>query len=210
MDGRVTSAFTRVFRRAMPGHDGAACWGKFFDYTPTTLLTTYRVCARRLQPRSLRACSRDDPEYGARRGVLRRAACNRLPREARDPARQALRPGCEELAARIRKANARRCRTAGAEGDGSAALEPKIATVERREASVPRHGTQGASLGAWRAALCARPTGVPPSTRTSLGAPPTLFAGERSNDENPGADNAPRERDGLFEIVNCCSTRSSC
>ena len=160
MDGRVTSAFTRVFRRAMPGHDGAACWGKFFDYTPTTLLTTYRVCARRLQPRSLRACSRDDPEYGARRGVLRRAACNRLPREARDPARQALRPGCEELAARIRKANARRCRTAGAEGDGSAALEPKIATVERREASVPRHGTQGASLGAWRAALCARPTGA--------------------------------------------------
>jgi hypothetical protein len=27
-----------------------------------------------------------------------------------------------------------------------------IATVERREASVPRHGTQGASLGAWRIA----------------------------------------------------------
>src|SRR5262249_959931 len=34
---------------------------------------------------------------------------------------------------------------AGAEGDGSAAPRPKIATVERREASVPRHGTQGAS-----------------------------------------------------------------
>src|SRR5215813_13604972 len=80
------------------------------------------------------------------------AACNRLPREARDPARQALRPGCEELAARIRKATARRCRTAGAEGDGSAAPRPKTATVERREASVPRHGTQGASLGAWRIA----------------------------------------------------------
>src|SRR5262245_2417260 len=31
------------------------------------------------------------------------AACNRLPREARDPARQALRPGCEELAAQIRR-----------------------------------------------------------------------------------------------------------
>src|SRR5262245_23129282 len=30
------------------------------------------------------------------------AARNRSPREARDPARQALRPGCEELAARIR------------------------------------------------------------------------------------------------------------
>src|SRR5262249_15759183 len=30
------------------------------------------------------------------------AARNRLPREAREVARQALRPGCEELAARIR------------------------------------------------------------------------------------------------------------
>ena len=29
--------------------------------------------------------------------------------------------------------------------------EPKTATVERREASVLRHGTQGASLGAWHA-----------------------------------------------------------
>src|SRR5262245_58912256 len=90
-------------------------------------------------PRSLRGVSGD---------ILRRsgewrpaaAACNRWPREARDPARQALRPGCEELAARIRKATARRCRTAGAEGDGSAAPRPKTAAVERREASVPRHG----------------------------------------------------------------------
>src|SRR5262245_30623639 len=55
------------------------------------------------QPRSLRASSGDILEGGARRGVLRRAACNRLPREAREVARQALRPGCEELAARIRR-----------------------------------------------------------------------------------------------------------
>jgi len=41
---------------------------------------------------------------------------------------------------------------AGAEGDGSAAPRPKTATVERREASVPRYGTQGTSLGAWRIA----------------------------------------------------------
>src|SRR5262249_30289587 len=80
-----------------------------------------------------------------------------------------------------------RCDRSGANaGERSAAPRPKTATVERREASVPRHGTQGASLGAWRAALCARPTGVPPSTRTSLGAPPTLIRGERSNDANPG------------------------
>ena len=37
-------------------------------------------------------------------------------------------------------------------GERSAAPRPKTATVERREASVPRHGTQGASLGAWHAA----------------------------------------------------------
>src|SRR5438874_2250165 len=58
------------------------------------------------------------------------AARNRSPREAREVAAQALRPGCEELAKRS-GANA---------GARSAAPEPKSATVERREASVPRHG----------------------------------------------------------------------
>src|SRR6266849_3216101 len=48
-------------------------------------------------------------------------------REARDPARRALRPGCEELAARIRRKWRRWKRGPG----------PKIATVERREARVP-------------------------------------------------------------------------
>src|SRR5262244_2225187 len=123
-------------------------------------------------PRSLRGVVRRHPEGGAGSGVLRRAACNRLPREARDPARQALRPGCEELAARIRKATARRCRTAGAQGDGSAAPRPKTATVERREASVPRYGTQGASLGAWPAALRAGPTGAAAPERFSALRPP--------------------------------------
>jgi hypothetical protein len=79
-----------------------------------------------------------------------------------------------------------------------------IATVERREASVPRHKRVHARLdalwdarrlaSAWPAASCAGPTGVPPSTRTSLGAPPTLDSGERSNDANPGRRHAPRER----------------
>src|SRR5215468_4038931 len=56
------------------------------------------------------------------------AARNRRPREARDPARQALRPGCEELAALIRRKCRRRKR----------GPRPKIATVERREASASR------------------------------------------------------------------------
>jgi hypothetical protein len=50
------------------------------------------------QPRSLRACSRDDPEYGAKAWRPAAAARNRSPREAREVALQALRPGCEELA----------------------------------------------------------------------------------------------------------------
>src|SRR6266404_9094165 len=50
-----------------------------------------------------------------------------MPREARGPARQALRPGCEELAARIRRKCRRRKR----------GTRPKIATVERREARLP-------------------------------------------------------------------------
>ena len=56
---------------------------------------------------------------------------------------RALRPGREELAvtdpAQMRVTEARH-------------PEPKIATVERREAGVPRYGTQGASIGAWPAA----------------------------------------------------------
>src|SRR6516225_9497156 len=116
-------------------------------------------------------------------------ACNRSPREAREVARQALRPGCEELAvtdpARMPVREAR----------------PR---VKNRHGGAPK-GERPASwdarrlASAWRAALCARLTGVPPSTRTTLGAPPTLDSGERSKDANPGRKNAPRERDGLFE-----------
>jgi hypothetical protein len=119
------------------------------------------------QPRSLRACSRDDPECGARRGV---SLLPLVPAKA----------GTQLLDSRFR----------GNERE-------REATVERREASVPRHGTQGASQAPGvsrhkrvsRASLThmIRPTGVPPSTRTSLGAPPTLFPGARSNDAKPRA-----------------------
>src|SRR5215471_8016570 len=132
------------------------------------------------------------------------AACNRWPREARDPARQALRPGCEELAARIRKATARRCRTAGAEGDGSAAPRPKTATVERREASVPRYGTQGASQ-APGVPRYGTPHGCPLAPERLSALRPPLFPGERSKDANPGCKNAPRERGG---VVRCQNFRS--
>jgi len=78
-------------------------------------------------PRSLRGVSGDILK--AERGV---ASCggarNRWPREAREVARQALRPGCEELAVpdpTLAEASAE----AGA-GERSAAPGPKTATVE--------------------------------------------------------------------------------
>src|SRR5919109_2361492 len=49
------------------------------------------------QPRSSRGASGGDPEGGARCGVLRRRLATVAP-GGRDPARQALRPGGEELA----------------------------------------------------------------------------------------------------------------
>src|SRR6516165_11872751 len=79
------------------------------------------------------------------------------------PALQALRPGCEELAVTdpapmpVREARPR---------------EPKTATVERREASVLRHGTQGASQ-APDVPRYGTSHGCLARTRTSLGAPPT-------------------------------------
>src|SRR5215470_5692073 len=65
--------------------------------------------------------------------------------------------------------------------------EPKIATVERREASVPRYGTQGASQ-APGVSRHDTPHGCR-CTRTSLGAPPTpRFGLAKLKLQTPGAD----------------------
>jgi len=48
----------------------------------------------------------------------------------------------------------------------------------------------------------ARRTGVPPSTRTSLGAPPTLIGVSEARMQNPGAKTRRgNEEDWLFDIV---------
>jgi hypothetical protein len=119
------------------------------------------------------------------------AACNCWPREAREAARQALRPGCEELAVRIRVMPETEAR-------------PR---VKNRHGGAPR-GERPASWDARRLArrLACRVMCTPNGcrcTRTFLGAPPTLIRGERSKVANPGRRNAPRERDGLFDMVNC-------
>src|SRR5262249_22495990 len=74
------------------------------------------------------------------------AARNRLPREAREVARQALRPGCEELAARIRVMP---------ETEARPRVKNRHGGAPRGERPTPRDARRLAS--AWRAALCARP-----------------------------------------------------
>src|SRR5262249_51606270 len=77
---------------------------------------------------------------------------------------------------------------------------PKSPRCERREAGVPRMGTQGASLGAWPAPIVQAqrmPRKHPYVSRRS--ATPSWGLREAKK-QNPGAKNAPRERDGLCEI----------
>src|SRR5215831_17049765 len=106
------------------------------------------------------------------------AACNRWPREAREVARQALRPGCEELAVRIRVMPETEARPRVKNRHGGAPRGERPASWDARRLA-----------SAWRAALCARLTGVPPSTRTSLGAPPTSrFGMSEAKRQTPGAD----------------------
>ena len=129
------------------------------------------------------------------------AARNRSPREAGTPPSRHY-----DLGARSSLHG-----SGGNAGDGSAAPG-----AQNRHGGAPR-GERPASwdarrlASAWRIASEARSraslthmirlTGVPPSTRTSLGAPPTLDSGERSKVASPGRRSASRERDGLFDIV---------
>src|SRR5215813_3145147 len=119
------------------------------------------------------------------------AACNRLPREAREVARRALRPGCEELAVTdpaqmpVREARPR--------------VKNRHGGAERRERPASWDARRLARRLACRVMACR--TGVPPSTRTTLGAPPTpRFGVSEAKDANPERKNAPRERTVLCEM----------
>src|ERR1700730_14671908 len=114
-------------------------------------------------PRSLRGVSGDDPEGGARRGVLRRRLVTvRLGRQGPRP------PGTTTW---VRGA---RCARSGA----NAGEESAAPGAQNRHGGAPR-GERPASWDARRLArrlayrVMIRPTGVPLSTRTFLGAPPT-------------------------------------
>src|SRR5215471_720281 len=129
-------------------------------------------------------------------------ARKRSPREARDPALQALRPGCEELAARIRRQVPAVVGRRAPKETEARPREPKIATVERREASVPRHNRVHARLdalwdarrlaSAWPAASCAGLTGASqaPERLSTLRLP--LDSGWRSKVSKPRAQKTRR------------------
>src|SRR5207248_6946743 len=97
-----------------------------------------------------------------------------------------------------------RCDRSGANaGERSAAPEPKTATVERREASVPRHKRVHARLDAlWDARRLARRLACGVicrlngcrCARTSLGAPPPSIRVSEAKMQKPGRRSAPRER----------------
>src|SRR5262245_27169536 len=145
----------------------------------------------------LRGRLRRRAEGGAGSGVLRRRLGTVVPREARDPARQALRPGCAELALRIRRKCRRRKR----------GPRPKIATVERREASASRW-TRAAPRQAWTVARHERdnrqlaPFGAPLAPR---GADGTEKSRTRARKRAAGT-----KKIALFDIVNrnIAATRS--
>ena len=129
---------------------------------------------------------------------LAAAARNRWPRGT-ESARQALRPAPRGASPHALRRQCRR-RKRGP--------EPKTATVERREASVPERRTRGACKRLVCRVMAGR-TGAQ-RTRAPVGAPPTLVAGlaRRSLSEGGSTHHlgtAPREEMGcanwLFEIV---------
>jgi hypothetical protein len=146
------------------------------DYDTKSIYRSHRLAHRG-------ASSRGDPEGGARYGVPR-CGSQPQPREAHGTARRALRPGCEELAARAAEDNA---------ADGSAADRHKSPwwSAERRASF--RRGTQGVSQTPGLPRY-GRPAGCR-CIRAPVGAPPPL--GVANSIHDPGAI-APRERCALF------------
>src|SRR5262249_37745055 len=140
------------------------------------------------------------------------------PREARDPALQALRPGCEELAVTdpaqmpVRQARPR-------------SPKPPRWSAERRASRVmgrkaPRKRLACRVISAFTRVFDARwhAPRVPLHPNVSRrSAHPSIRVGE-AKIANPGRRHAPRERDGLFEIVRwitrdtrvCCVSRMRC
>ena len=167
--------------------DEVATAVRLHSATPPDYVT--HPCYRDSHPRSSRGVSGDDPEGGAGSGVLRQRLVTARPgRPGKSPARH------YDLAARSSLHG-----SGGNVGEGSAAPgeKPPRWSAERRASRVM--GRKAPRKRLVRRVM-AYLTGVPPSTRTSLGAPPTpRFGVSEAKVQTPGAGNAPRERGSV-----CC------
>src|SRR5262249_22623560 len=124
------------------------------------------------------------------------AACNRLPREAREVARQALRPSCEELAVRIRVMP---------ETEARPRVKNRHGGAPRGERPTPRDARRLARRLACRV-MCT-PNGCR-CTRTFLGAPPTpRFGASEARLQTPGAE-MRRGNDGGCVVHGVARARS--
>src|SRR5207245_3579119 len=135
------------------------------------------------QPRSSKGVLRRHPEDGARRGVLRRRLGTAVPGGT----------GPRQPGTTTRTRGARCNRSGRKSGEGSAGPEPKIATVERREASVPRTRDARRLTSAWRVRNTPNGCLARAPVRLSVLRPP-LIPGARSEKAKPGRKNAPRQR----------------
>jgi hypothetical protein len=164
----------------------------------TTLLTTYRARATRFASSLLRGVS--GGILKAERGVASCGGGSYLsPREARDPARQALRPGCEELA--VTDPLPAEAQAEGGSGERSAAPG-----AQNRHGGAPR-GERPASWDARRLArrltrrVMACPTGASQAPERLSALRPPLDGVSEAKRQSPDAAMRARERDGLFDIV---------
>ncbi len=198
-------------------------WGDFFDYTITTLLTTYRAYARPYAASLIEGVLRKRPEDGARRGVLRRRLVTVRPgRLGTPPARHY--DLAAELAARIREMPAVVWRRAPKETEARPrSLKSPRWSAERRASRVmgrkaPRKRLACRVISAFTVVREGTPHGCsaehPNVSRRS--AHPSSRVSEATL-QTPGAENAPRERNGLFEIVRwndehvrACMSRMRC
>ena len=127
-------------------------------------------------------------EDGARSGVPRRAAGNRSPWEAPDPARRALGPGCEELAVTDPDASPVREARPRAQNRHGGAPRGERPSHKGRKAPHKRLACPNTPNGCFARA----------PVRLSVLRPP-LIPGERSEKQNPGAKTRRGNEEVLFE-----------
>src|SRR5262245_17671181 len=174
----------QVFRNPCPAPQGCRP-GAGRDYIPTTLLTTHRGYARRYAASLIEGVLRRHPEGGARRGVRRRRLVTvGLGRPGKSPARHYDLAARSSLHGSGRQLPAVVGRRAPKETEARPrGPKPPRWSAERRASRVTGRKAPRKRLAC---RVMARPTGASHAPERLSALRPPLFAGERSNDANPG------------------------